>query len=162
MENSKEIQETSPDRLKDKISLIEEFIKEKQKELEQLSKDSLRVDDYSQGIKDAIQKIENHINIQKKEILELRIKQQLNLEAFNFIDGLLESALIVAKKTNLEGEKISLTKRVELANKSAELLKLNSQKSDCESTLYKLLNPAFEGVKQEEKDLKFKKTKKRT
>lgn len=136
MENLKE---ASVAKLKEKVSLLDEFILDCQKELERLSREAQRFEDYSQGVKDSTQKLENHIVLQKKEILELRIKQQLNLEAFNFIDSLLESALVVVKKTSLEGEKISLTKKIELASKNAEIVKLNSQKNNYANEINKIL-----------------------
>lgn len=140
-------------KLREKISLYDEFILDHQKELERLSREAQRFEDYSQGVKESTQKLENHIVLQKKEILELRVKQQLNLDAFNFIDSLLESALMVIKKTSLEGEKISLTKKIELANKNAELSKLNSQKNNCVNEIDKITGTsAFSSTPQVDKN----------
>jgi len=137
MENINEKKELGA-KLREKISLLDEFLRDGRVELERLLKEAQRLEDYSQGSKDTIQRIENHINLQKKEILELRIKQQLNLEAFNFIDAILNSTLAVIKKNSLESEKLSLTKKIELSTKQAEFVKLSSQRDECVNDVNKL------------------------
>lgn len=141
MEKLSEEQEALIFKLKEKISFLDELIQDRQKELELLTKEVHRVDDYSQGSRDAVQKIEAHIVTQKKDILELRAKQQLNLDAFNFIDGLLNATLAMVKKLNLENEKFSLTKKVEHASKNAEIVKLNSKKVGYASKIDEIIVP---------------------
>lgn len=141
MKKLSEEQEAHVVKLREKISFLDELIQDRQSELELLSKELYRIDDYSLGVKDSVQKIEGHVNTQKKDILELRTKQQLNVDAFNFIDGLLNSTLAATKKISLENEKISLTKKVEFASKNAEMVKLNSKKSDYLVKIEEIVNP---------------------
>lgn len=141
MEKLSEAQEGLIAKLKEKISFLDELIQDIKSELELLSKELYRVEDYSLGVKDSTRKIEGHIGSQKKEILELRAKQQLNVDAFNFIDGLLNTTLSTVKNIGLENEKISLTKKVEFASKNAEMTKLNSKKSDYLAKIEEIVNP---------------------
>lgn len=128
-------------KLREKTSLYEELIDSHSKELEAVKIALVRLEDYSLGVKDTIQKIENHVSSQKKDILELRIKQQINADAHNFIDGLLAATLIATRNLLLENEKLILTKKIEAANKVADISRLTSLKQDCEKRIKEILNP---------------------
>jgi len=128
-------------KLQEKISFLDELIKERQEEFRSLTKETNRVNDYFQGASDSMQKIDSHLSLQKKNILDLHAKQQLNVDAFNFIDGLLNATLHVVKKNTLENEKISLTKQIEHANKNAEIVKLISKKDEYLAEINKINNP---------------------
>jgi len=140
MENSKE-QDTVIVKLKEKISFLDELIVERQQDLEGLIADIQRLEGYSLGAKDSLQKIENHVVSQRKDIMEFRAKQQINADAFNFIDGLLNSTFNTIKNLNSENEKLILAKKVEHASKNIEISKLNSTKLNLISQIEEILNP---------------------
>jgi len=136
-EDSKQLVE----QLKQKISLYDELIEERAKELETMARSLARVEDYCAGAKESLQKVEGYVGNQKKEVLELRMKQQLNVEAYNFIDGLFSSTAAAIKNLNLENEKLALTKRVEINSKNQEVAKLQATRQDYEKKMNDILYP---------------------
>lgn len=135
MENKKNINSASLDA---QITLLDELIQERRSRFTSLNDAMKMVEGYSIGIKEATNKLDEHIKQQKKDLLDVLIKQQINQEAYRFVENILNVTSNVNKGIIDDGGKIVFMRQQEIMSLKQEIEKLFEVKSSKEKELNEL------------------------
>lgn len=123
------------DALNAKIELIDELIKSKSSQLEVMVDSLKRIEGFSMGSKETANKVEEFIKKQKRDLKDLAEQGKLSEEVRSFTDSVIHAALVNAKKTAEENEKLYFIKQGEMLCLKQEVEKLIVLKKNHEIAL---------------------------
>jgi hypothetical protein len=115
--------------------LLTELLGDRTTTLNTMIENLKRFDGYALGAKESIDKIEEHIKKQKKELVDLVTQKKIPQEVGSLIDGVLRSTSIFAKNVAMDAERLFFSKQGEVIFLKQEIEKLSSIKANHESAL---------------------------
>jgi len=113
-----------------KVSFIDGLIKEKSELISKLLDGAKGVEGYSIGSRETSEKIEVHVKQHKKELFDLFVQQQINGDAYRFMDNIINSFSSIAKSVSSEAEKLLFSKQCELTFLNQELERLKTLRAN--------------------------------
>jgi hypothetical protein len=115
--------------------LLTELLGDRTTTLNTMIENLKRFDGYALGAKESIDKIEEHIKKQKKELVDLVTQKKIPQEVGALIEGVLRSTSIFAKNVAMDAERLFFSKQGEVIFLKQEIEKLSSIKENHESAL---------------------------
>lgn len=139
------------DKLKERISLLEELLKQKISQANSLKESMKPIEAYSVATKELSKKIEDIVLPKKQESLELLSKQQMSGEFFRFLFEILDQVTGSIRHTKLDIEKLLLSKQHELNFISQEFNKIKELQGKLSAELSRLESAPTEEKREEQK-----------
>lgn len=114
------------------VELLNDLIEDRQVRLASLNDSMKVVEGYSIGMKEATNKLNEHLQQQKKDLLDLLLKQQINHDVYKFVEEIVASTMRVNEGIIDNGERVVFIRQQELVSLKQEIEKLLEVKSNKE------------------------------
>jgi hypothetical protein len=139
------------DMLKERISLLEELMKQKISQASSLKESLKPIEAFSSATKEMSKKIEEIVNPKKHESLELLSRGKMTGESYKFLIEILDQLTGLARHSRLDSEKLLSSKQNELNFVAHEFNKLKELQAKFASGFNKPEQHVTEEKKEEAK-----------
>ena len=149
--------------LASRSKLLEELITDKKTQLNSLVESLKRLEGYTVGSKELTEKLSKHVKQQKKELAELVAQEKISKDFSDFVETVLNNAVIFSKNESLESDRLFYSKQGEIVFLRQDLEKLIVSKTNHDSAIKTRLEEAKqEEAKKEEAKQEVQKLKEQT
>jgi len=132
-----------------KVTILEEMIVEKTRHLNELFENIKRLEGYSSGSKEIVERVSSHIKKQQLDVANLESQKKLTSELSKFIEKVLENTRTYVRQVCGDVERVYFSKQGELLFLQQELDNLAKLKEECKTQL-KVLELNEARIKEEE------------